>query len=393
MTDFYNYNLPTTLLKSIERMQFKTPTPIQAKAIPIALQGRDIIGSAHTGTGKTAAFSIPIAASLINLPDSAALILTPTRELAIQVMDVIQKLLSTQGNIKGALLIGGEPIFKQFKQLKARSRIIVGTPGRVNDHLRRKSLKLNNTNLLVLDETDRMLDIGFGEDLEDIISCMPQKRQTLMFSATLPPNILRLSEKYMHNPERISMGSINTLSPNIKQEIIHTSEANKYGELVKELTSRNGSILVFVGTKKKAGTIAQKLNKQNYRVGVMHGDLDQRKRQRTIKDFRDKKFSIIVATDVASRGLDIPHIEHVINYDLPHSPEDYIHRAGRTARAGAEGVSLSFIAPEDGRKWKDITRLLNPNQAQSPAANDSTKPKQKSKRNRYRWRGNKQRRG
>lgn len=385
MNNFNDLNLPTALLDSLNRMQYKTPTPIQTKAIPVALQGADIIGSAHTGTGKTAAFSIPLVAGLINSPNSAALVLTPTRELAIQVMDIIKQLLVCYGNIHSALLIGGEPIHKQFKQLKMRPRVIVGTPGRVHDHLRRKSLKLNSIKLLVLDETDRMLDIGFGEDLEYIVSCLPMQRQTLMFSATLPPNILKLAAKYLKNPERISMGEINTISPKIKQEIIHTQESNKYNELAKELASRDGSILVFVGTKKKADQLAYKLNKQEHSVAAMHGDLNQRKREKTIKDFRNKKYSVIVATDVASRGLDIPHIEHVINYDLPQCPEDYIHRAGRTARAGAEGIVVSLVTPQDQRKWKAICYLMDPNKKQTTPANDSN-PYKKRKR---RWRNKK----
>lgn len=391
MNNFNDYNLPTALIDSLNRMHFKEPTPIQAKAIPVALEGKDIVGSAHTGTGKTAAFSIPLVAKLINSPDAAALVLTPTRELAIQVLDVIKKLIVNQNGINCALLIGGEPIHKQFKQLKMRPRIIVGTPGRVTDHLRRKSLKLGYTNFLVLDETDRMLDIGFGEDLEDIVRCLPKERQTLMFSATLPQNILKLAAKYLTDPETIAMGTVNTLSPKIKQEVIHTQEGDKYNELVKELTSRDGSILVFVGTKRKADQLAYKLNKQDHSVGVMHGDLNQSKRERTLRDFRNKKYSIIVATDVASRGLDIPHIEHVINYDLPQCPEDYIHRAGRTGRAGAEGVALSLLTPQDQRKWKAISRLLDPNQSHAAPANDSSQGPRKPKNRRNRWR--RQRRG
>lgn len=365
MNDFNSLGLPASLMQSLAKMQFTTPTPIQAMAIPPALQGRDILGSAQTGTGKTGAFGIPLVAKLMNNPRGSALVLTPTRELAVQVMDIIKKLIGT-APIKTALLIGGEPMPPQLNQLRARPRVIVGTPGRINDHLGRGSLMLHEASFLVLDETDRMLDMGFGIQLDAIARFLPKERQTLMFSATLPNNIVKVSEKYLKNPERVSAGAHSVAAPKIKQEVIHTTETEKYGALLNEINNREGSIIIFVKTKRGADRMATKLAKANHSAEAIHGDLLQRKRDRVIQGFRDKKHRILVATDIASRGLDIPHIEHVINYDLPHSPDDFIHRIGRTARAGAEGHAATLLLPEDARQWRLIHRLLNPNEPPPP---------------------------
>ncbi len=359
MNDFSELGLPQSLLNSLKRMNYITPTPIQAQAIPVALTGKDILGSAQTGTGKTVAFVVPLLARLLAAPHESALVLTPTRDLATQVKDAIHALLDHGSNLKTVLIIGGESIMKQIQQLRANPRIFVGTPGRINDHLMRGTLKLQNTHFLVLDETDRMLDMGFGIQLDRIAKHLPKDRQTLMFSATMPANIVKLSEKYLTSPERISMGSTTTPIAKIKQEIIHTSEAEKYGKLLTQLTSRTGSIIVFVKTKWGAEKLAGKLE-EFHTVGAIHGDLRQHKRDKVIQSFRNQKHRIMVATDIASRGLDIPHIEHVINYDLPQCPEDYIHRIGRTGRAGAEGEAVCFITPQDGKKWKAIHHLMHP---------------------------------
>lgn len=369
MKNFNELDLPANLLSALGGMNFDTPTPIQAQAIPLALEGKDIIGSAQTGTGKTAAFAIPIVARLITTKYDSALVLTPTRELAMQVMEVLRNLLGRNSNIETALLIGGDSYTKQFSQLRRNPRIVVGTPGRVNDHLLRNSLILDDTNFLVLDEADRMLDMGFGIQLEKIIKYLPAERQTMMFSATIPAQIMRLSEKYMYKPERISVGAANIAATNVKQEIIRTTGANKYNDLVKELDKRQGSVIIFVKTKHGADKLADKLCSENHSADAIHGDLQQNQRKRVISAFRDQRYRIMVATDVASRGLDIPHIEHVINYDLPQCPEDYIHRIGRTARANAEGSAVSLIAPEDNQKWYLISKMLNPDSA----ANDEFK--------------------
>jgi superfamily II DNA/RNA helicase len=360
MTNFEGFSLSQHLKNSLARMNFVIPTPIQIKSIPLALEGKDILGSAQTGTGKTAAFSIPLIELLSRSKQGSALILTPTRELANQVMEVVIQLLGKNNPIKAACLIGGESMYKQLGQLRSHPRIIVGTPGRINDHLDRKSLKLNDTGFLVLDETDRMLDMGFGIQIDRIVKFLPAKRQTLMFSATLPEQIVRLSAKYLRNPERVSTGATNVPSINIKQEVIHLQQEQKYNELIKQLQERTGSVLVFVKTKHNSKNLAAKLCKERFKADALHGNLRQSKRNTVMSAFRNKKFTILVATDIAARGLDVPHIEHVINYDLPQVAEDYIHRMGRTARAGAVGSSLSFVTNSDREKWNAIERLLDP---------------------------------
>ena len=360
MINFEGFSLSQNLKNSLVRMNFITPTPIQISSIPIALEGKDILGSAQTGTGKTAAFSIPLVELLSRSKHGSALVLTPTRELANQVIAVIIQLLGKNNPIKAACLIGGESMHKQLGQLKSRPRIIVGTPGRINDHLDRKSLKLSDTDFLVLDETDRMLDMGFGVQIDRILKHLPLKKQTLMFSATLPEEIVRMSSKYLKNPERVSMGATNVLSIKIKQEVVHIHQEQKYNELIKQLQQRTGSVLVFVKTKHNSKNLAAKLCKEKFKADALHGNLRQSKRTTVMSAFRNKKFTILVATDIAARGLDVPHIEHVINYDLPQVAEDYIHRMGRTARAGAEGSSLSFITSNDREKWNAIERLLDP---------------------------------
>ena len=360
MTTFTEFGLPAQLAAALARMNYVTPTPIQEQAIPLALSGKDILGTAQTGTGKTAAFGIPLVAKLLGSPRGTALILTPTRELAAQVIEVMQQLLGQYSPIKAALIIGGDSMPQQVTALRQRPRIIVGTPGRINDHLERGTLMLHEASFLVLDEMDRMLDMGFETQIERIVKFLPAARQTLMFSATLPPAIIKMAGKYMNNPERIAVGATNATALNIQQEVVHVSESGKYEELLKQLKTREGSIIMFVRTKRGADRMAERLNKQRHHADALHGDLHQRQRERTIDAFRDKKFRILVATDIASRGLDIPHIEHVINYDLPQVPEDYIHRIGRTARAGADGAAICLIAPSDHEKWREIHRLLYP---------------------------------
>ena len=364
MQNLTEAGLPLPLMRSLERMGFVTPTPIQAAAIPAALQGRDVLGTAQTGTGKTAAFGIPMVTSLLGSPRGSALVLLPTRELAMQVMDTLVQLLGDT-RMATALLIGGESMPKQFQQLKMRPRIIVGTPGRINDHLQRGTLVLHDTRFLVLDETDRMLDMGFHTQLEAIARYLTAQRQTLMFSATLPDNILKLADRYLTNPVRVSIGSTTATATKVTQEHVNVTEEEKFPRLLKELKERQGSVLVFVKTKWGAEKLAVKLCKQQHRADALHGDLRQSQRERVIDAFREQKYRILVATDIAARGLDIPHIEHVINYDLPQCPEDYIHRIGRTARAGAEGAAVNLLSPKDNEKWYAIQKMLNP-QASHP---------------------------
>lgn len=355
--DFAGLGLPDKLLQALQRIDFTTPTPIQAQAIPVALQGHDILASAQTGTGKTGAFGISLIARLMEDRDSSALILTPTRELASQINDALLAMIPVP-YIKTALLIGGESMPKQLKQLAFRPRLIIGTPGRVNDHLLRGSLNLRNAGFLVLDETDRMLDMGFGVQIDKILQHMPQKRQTLLFSATLPPEIVKLANKYQKNPQRIAVGSTTAPIAKIDQQTVYVNDGEKYTKLLEELEARSGSVIIFVKTKHGTQRMADKLAKAGFESDAIHGDLQQRRRDRVIQSFRDRKFRVLCATDVAARGLDISHIEHVINYDLPQVPEDYIHRIGRTARAGAEGQAVTFVTNADKIKWNAIQKLL-----------------------------------
>lgn len=363
MEDFKSLGLPEALLHTLDAISFTKPTPIQAAAIPAGLQGRDVLGSAQTGTGKTAAFSIPLIVRLMKNKEETALVMTPTRELATQVLDTMKKLMPPSAGIRTALLIGGASMFGQKNQLRQNPRLIVGTPGRINDHLQQRTVRLGSTRFLVLDEMDRMMDMGFEVQIERIVKQMPKERQTLMFSATISPRIEKTAGGYMMNPQRISVGSNNTPIAKIKQELLRVEVAQKFNVLMAQLGERSGSVLIFVRTKRGADRMAEKLTGLGQSAAAIHGNLNQNQRNRVIQAFRDKKHRIMVATDVAARGLDIPHIEHVINYDLPQQPEDYIHRIGRTARNGSEGSAVCFITPEDGELWREIHKLLNPGAA------------------------------
>jgi len=377
MENFKTLKIEDSLKNSLSKMNFVKPTPIQGMAIPVALEGRDILGTAQTGTGKTLAFSVPLINKLILDKNALALVMCPTRELATQVMEAIKSIISDKINIKTALLIGGESMQKQLRQLSNRSRIIVGTPGRINDHLKRKSLNLSATKYLVLDETDRMLDMGFTPQIEMVLKFVPKNHQTLLFSATLPQNILRISERYLTKPERISAGATSVPIAKIKQETLQVFKENKYDELIDQFLNRKGSILVFVKTKRSADKMVKRLKEEGHSADAIHGDLRQSKRDRVINSFRKGMKRILIATDVAARGLDIPLIQHVINYDLPQVPEDYIHRIGRTARAGSDGSALTFLTPDDRSMWNSINKLIDPNFKSVPS---SLKRDSKSKR-------------
>lgn len=362
METFQDIHLPEALQHTLAHMQFAKPTPIQSQAIPLALNGKDILGSAQTGTGKTGAYGIPLVSQLMENPEAQAMVITPTRELAAQVIEQLRAMLGKKSKIRSALLIGGEAMPKQLNQLRSQPRLVVGTPGRINDHLKRKTLKLNALSYLVLDETDRMLDMGFSEQIDEIMKHMDEKPQTLMFSATLPKSILRIAQNYLHEPEHVQVAATSSPAENITQEFLHLRDDEKYPTLLQQLGKREGTVIVFVKTKTDSEKIARKLGQDGLQADAIHGDLRQNQRNRVISAFRNKKYRILVATDVAARGLDIPHIAHVINFDLPQCPEDYIHRIGRTARAGAKGEALNFIAPSERGKWKAIDRLLNPDQ-------------------------------
>ena len=392
MQSFYEYNLSDNLNKSLKTLGFKNPTEIQSKTIPIALKRHDILASAETGSGKTAAYLIPLIHHISTLGNISGLILTPTRELAQQVIDVSKSLVGYKSKIETALIVGGASMNNQLRQLKKRPKIIVGTPGRINDHLEKRTLNLKYFNFFVLDEADRMLDMGFEDQVEKIIRFLPSKRQTLLFSATLPKEIIKLSSKYLNNPKRADVKENNVIKTQIKQKILNTKTELKYNQLVDEIALRKGSILIFVRTKYSTEKLKKRLMKDTVKSSALHGDLRQNKRSRILKDFRDDKFRILIATDIASRGLDVPHIEHVINYDLPQVPEDFIHRIGRTARAGSVGEAVSFITPNDKRMWKSIENLMeelkNPDQVPE---NKKVVQKEFKKRNRNRKRNSKSR--
>ncbi len=355
--NFDTLGLSSQVISSLKEIGFKEPTPIQAQTIPVACAGSDVLGSAQTGTGKTAAFVIPLVEKILSTKGNA-LILAPTRELAAQVMKSLKGFLKGELAKQAALLIGGESIFKQLNQLNKSTRIVVATPGRLMDHVRRKSVFLDKTDFIVLDEMDRMLDMGFMVQIDEIMAYLPKTRQTLLFSATIPQNIENISKKYMKDPVRVAIG--NTFAPalNVKQEVIKIADSQKYNQLLIELGHRDGSIIVFVKTKINADKLAGNLLGDGHLVEAIHGDLRHQKREKVIKRFHQKKYRVLVATDIAARGLDIPHIEHVINYDLPQSPEDYIHRIGRTARAGNSGSAMCFVSPSDSRKWSAINKML-----------------------------------
>ena len=382
--NFSDLNIENKLKKSIELAEFKTPTPIQSQSIPISLEGKDVLGTAQTGTGKTLAFTIPMLNKLLKNKQAMALIICPTRELATQVMETVLKLNIREIGIGNALLIGGESMQKQLRQLKKGARIIVGTPGRINDHIERKSLNLSRVNYLVLDETDRMLDMGFTPQIEVILKFIPKDHQTLLFSATLPENILKISQKYLNNPERVSVGSLSTPIEKIKQETFQITADKKYHELINQLVERSGSILVFVKTKHGADKIVKRLKYDGHKADAIHGNLRQSKRDRVIRGFRNGNSRILIATDVAARGLDIPVIKHVINYDLPQVPEDYIHRIGRTGRAGKDGSALTFLTNNDRSMWRSIQKLIDPDfKVKEEARPNNQKNKKFNKKNKF----------
>ncbi len=364
MENFYSLGISKEILFNLKSLKFLKPTPVQQQSIQPGFEGKDILAIANTGTGKTAAFGIPIIERLHKNKSLSAIILTPTRELAVQVGKHLKDLMGKNIKIKSAVLIGGDSIKKQIEIIKQNPRIFIGTPGRINDHISRKTLNLKNINILVLDETDRMLDLGFIEQIQKILSTLPKKKQTLLFTATLPKNIKSLSDRYLFKPVKISLETKENILKNIEHNIINIKQANKYETLLEELYTRKGSILVFMKTKHSSKKIHLKLQKEGLSVNAIHGNVRQSKRLNILNKFRNQKFTILVATDVAARGLDIPHIEHVINYDLPQRIEDYIHRIGRTARAGNKGSALSFISENDQNTWKNICKLITPDNKQ-----------------------------
>lgn len=348
--------LPDWLQTALHRMLITEPTPIQTRALPPALDGKDVLGTAQTGTGKTLAFLLPMLVWLESHPSQNALILSPTRELAEQIFRELKKLTDEEHSFAAALIIGGDNIHKQYADLRRKPRVIIATPGRLIDHLGRKSVNLSQTHFLVLDETDRMLDMGFIEDMRSIVSVLPAPRQTLLFSATLPKEILQLAQEFLTSPVRAQVGEVTAAATHVLQEIVQVDVREKLPQLLHELNTRAGSVLIFVKTKHGAERLAKELKRYGQKANALHGELRQNRRRQILDFFRSGTVRVLVATDLAARGLDVPHISHVINYDLPQCPEDYIHRIGRTGRAGSVGSALSLIC-DDGAKWKEICRV------------------------------------
>lgn len=356
MQSFQEMSLPMPIMQALGKLNFITPTPIQEKAIPVALAGSDIIACAQTGSGKTAAFALPLITRLLAEDKANALILAPTRELAKQISDVIWDLTGFCTHLKQSVLIGGSDMQKQFASLKRCPRIVIATPGRLTDHLRRGSLHLGQTRFLILDEGDRMLDMGFAPQLDIILKYLTCTRQTLLFTATLPPNVQTLIKKYLKNPVQISIGEQARPPAQIKQSSIQTTNEKKNSVLLEELNKRKGSVIIFARTKHRTDSVTKYLAEYGFGVTKLHGGRSQGQRNAALLGFREGKFRILVATDIAARGLDVPHIAHVINYDLPMMDDDYIHRIGRTARAGATGESLSLLTPQDRHQWMCLAR-------------------------------------
>lgn len=353
---FYNLGIAPKILELIEHMKFKIPTPIQYKAIPIAIEGKDIIGVAQTGTGKTLAFGIPMIQRLVQVP-GRGLILAPTRELAIQVDEAIQKIGYAFG-MRTAVLIGGASMYNQVQALRRHPRIIIATPGRLIDHLGQRTLNLNDVKILVLDEADRMLDMGFAPQIEEILKYVPRERQTMLFSATIPEKIVRIAAAYMKLPVNVEITRSGTVVEQIVQELFIVRKEEKSKLLIKILDQYHGTVLLFSRTKRGAARITKGLRGLGYYAAEIHSDRSLVQRREALEGFKRGKYRILVATDIAARGIDVRGIELVLNYDLPDDTENYVHRIGRTGRAGDPGRAISFVMPEQRKEVYNIERLI-----------------------------------
>ncbi|WP_281863852.1 DEAD/DEAH box helicase [Planomicrobium okeanokoites] len=348
MVKFSELNISETTLKSVRRMGFEEATPIQEGTIRLGMEGKDIIGQAQTGTGKTTAFGIPLIEKIDTKDGNVqGLIIAPTRELAIQVSEELYRL-GQDKNVRILSVYGGQEIGRQIRALKNRPQIIVGTPGRLLDHINRRTLKLDNVNTLILDEADEMLNMGFIEDIQTIMSSVPETRQTLLFSATMPDAIRRIAEKFMKTPEIVKIKSKEMTVENIEQFYVKSVEREKFDVLSRLLNVQQPELAIIFGrTKRRVDELAKALNIRGYVAEGIHGDLSQAKRMSVLKQFKAGKVDILVATDVAARGLDISGVSHVYNFDIPQDPESYVHRIGRTGRAGKKGVAVTFVTPRE----------------------------------------------
>ena len=352
---FYNLGIAPNILSILDKLNFQTPTPIQEKSIPPAVEGKDLIGVAQTGTGKTLAFAVPMIQAALR--DKRGLVVLPTRELAFQVNEVFQKI-GMSLNIRTAVLIGGEPFGRQLQALRRSPQIVIGTPGRIIDHLERKTLSLKSIGLLVLDEADRMLDMGFAPQLKRILAAVPAARQTLLFSATMPPNIIAIAKANMKLPLRVEIAPSGTTVQKVTQELFFVEKHDKPRLLEKILFEYRGSVLVFSKTKFSARRIAGNVRAMGHTAVELHSNRSLNQRREALEGFRNGRYRILIATDIAARGIDVKGIEVVLNYDLPQGPEDYVHRIGRTARAGGAGHAISFATPDQKRDVRSIERLI-----------------------------------
>ncbi len=358
ITSFADLSLPTTLLKALNREGYETPSPIQAAMIPHVLAGRDVIGQAQTGTGKTAAFALPLLANLdLKQPRPQVLVLTPTRELAIQVAEAFQRYAAHMKDFHVLPIYGGQDPGIQLRQLKRRVHVVVGTPGRVMDHMRRGSLNLDDLRCLVLDEADEMLRMGFVDDVEWVLAKTPPKRQVTLFSATMPSSIRKIAQKYLNKPKEITIKEKTTTAKTVHQRFLLGNQGQKLDSLTRIMEAEPfDAMLIFVRTKTATVELAEKLAARGFAAAALNGDIQQSQRTRIVENLKKGALDIIAATDVAARGLDVPRISHVINYDIPHDTESYVHRIGRTGRAGKEGEAILFITHREKRMLTTIER-------------------------------------
>ncbi|HOV25990.1 MAG TPA: DEAD/DEAH box helicase [Pseudobacteroides sp.] len=355
---FKDLNLSEEVQKAIAEMGFEEATSIQSQSIPHIMEGKDVIGQAQTGTGKTCAFGIPAIEMLdSDLESIQVLVLCPTRELAIQSAEELKNVSKYKKNVKILPIYGGQPIERQIMALKKRPQIIIGTPGRIMDHMRRNTLKLSNLKIVILDEADEMLNMGFREDIDVILEKVPQEKQTILFSATMPKEILDLTSKYQKNPVHIKVSHKELTVPSIEQYYLQVSENAKLEVLSRLIDTNNIKLsLVFCNTKKRVDELAINLQSRGYSAEALHGDMRQEQRDKVMNRFRKGKFDICIATDVAARGIDVDDVDAVFNYDLPNDEEYYVHRIGRTGRAGRSGKAFTFVTGREIYKLRDIQR-------------------------------------
>lgn len=359
-TQFSQFPISAALLARLNANKFTTPTPVQASAIPPALEGRDVLATAQTGTGKTLSFLIPIV-EMIEKTDARgadALVLLPTRELATQVEKVYRAIRPSQANMV-ALVVGGMAEGPQLDTIRRGARLIVATPGRLEDYIKRGLVRLDKIRILVFDEVDRMLDMGFRPAIARIVAELPQNRQTLCYSATLEGGVCDVAQKYVNAPVRIEIGSVSKPAENVELRAFEVAQNDKQELLEHLLQQEQGSFLVFVRTKHGADRLARRLSRSGHATVQIHGDRTQSQRNSALKSFKEGRHRVLVATDVASRGIDIPHIGHVINYDMPKVAEDFVHRVGRTGRASRSGVASTFAMPAERNEIKKIERALS----------------------------------